>query len=641
MSIKEPQNSLEALASNAAKQSVTLSTRLSRCWQIATHYRWSRIIRRGINTLPTKLTPNRRIGILPDHDCTLRANSKIQRLAETTARYAANHPSHQRCDLASGTFELLNRSAVLGTPENWNPDQLNHQPHLWRFQLHYHEFLFCWAESKNWSDIELFLSQWLKRYAPQRTLKRDDAWHSYCISRRVVVWVGLLYLSQNNDDGSSVLLTEDFRRTLLKSIVAQTEFLSRHLERDLGGNHLLENAAALAIASSAIDCPLSPVWKSIATDLFKAELPGQILAHGEHFELAPMYHCQMLGALLKVQTCCQNSEPLYELIDRRVPSMLDFLLAITHPDYEIPLFADSGFHESPSVQEIIELAELNGYDRSEIPNAIFRRVGDYQIFKSADTFVIADFGPVAAPGLPAHGHCDALTLEASIGGNRWIVDSGNYNYQDDSMRHYCRSSISHNVATIDNENQAVVWSKFRMGHRPKITDRGTGKTNRWNWTSASHDGYRTKGISAIERILASEFDSIICVDHARFSRSQPTATMVSGFLHFHPKVSVEAIDRGLTFQSGVSEFAISRNDDSRKLVVFSSDVSTETGWYCESFGRRQTTQSLRYYSPIQHKVIGWILIGSETDYEIRQSTDRILIKIAGHSNFQWRFNERV
>jgi len=112
-----------------------------------------------------------------------------------------------------------------------------------------------------------------------------------------------------------------------------------------------------------------------------------------------------------------------------IDPMLKFLSSILHPDGEIPLLSDSGFLEAPSVQEIDSVAKLN--ERSlDLPLAKSDMIslGGYQIFRSDTMFGICDFGSIAAPKLPAHGHCDATNLEISIEGNRWIVDSGNFNY---------------------------------------------------------------------------------------------------------------------------------------------------------------------------------------------------------------------
>ena len=630
-------NSLEALAWKNVSSPASITTKAGRVLQIFQHYDLLRIARRGANTIPRKLFPNQLIGSLPVLDCALRENGNANRLAKIVSDFATEHPSHKKCDLDTGIFTLLNHSVDLGNPQQWETSLLHKQPHLWRFQLHYHEFLLCQAAKKNWTSVNSFLSQWLVRFAPEVTLKRDDAWHPYCLSRRIVAWTWLLYLSEQNTElGSSGLGTE-LTEQLLKSLASQANHLSKNLERDLGGNHLIENAAALAIFGGSTECPHSSAWISTATNILAAELPKQILPHGEHFELAPMYHCQMLGALLRIKTCCNQHPRLVALLDQYIDPMLKFIAAIVHPDGEIPLFADSGFHEAPSIDELLTVAKLNQRSEVEPEKSGNCKIGDYQIFRSASIFAIADFGPLAADGLPAHGHCDAFNLEVSVAGQRWIVDSGNFNYEDDSMRHYCRGSVGHNVATIDAQNQANIWSKFRMGTRPRITPFGEGELNGWTWRSASHDGFKKLGVGSLKRVLASAQDSIICLDIACQRNSNSASRQLSGFLHFHPSVKIEAT----TSANGKHEFLLSFESTRKKLVVISNSVTVETGWYCEEFGKRRSNNALQYSSPIESERIGWILTEPGTSCVVENSAARTAIKIESLSKFDWPSTNRL
>ena len=312
---------------------------------------------------------------------------------------------------------MLNESVSL--PNGFDSSLLNQKSHLWRFQFHYHEFLLTQAAHGNWSDISSFLDAWLTRYSPDKVKCSEDVWHPYCISRRLVAWIWLLNVAQNDESSLDALIVQ----RMLDSAIQQANYLSKNLERDLDGNHLLENVTALAIASGTIGSADAKQWSKLAARVLAVELEKQVLPHGEHFELSPMYHCQILSNLLRMEICCRDDKPLLSVVSPKIEPMLNFLGSIVHPDGEIPLFADSGFHEAPSVREISAVAELTGRSLSSNSRSQpFESMGGYRIFRGQRLFAVCDFGPIAAPRLPAHGHCDVTNLEVSVEGKRWIVD---------------------------------------------------------------------------------------------------------------------------------------------------------------------------------------------------------------------------
>ena len=72
------------------------------------------------------------------------------------------------------------------------------------------------------------------------------------------------------------------------SLYAQCKLLERKLEYQLLGNHLLEDAYALFIAS--IYFSDKKMYDKASCLLYK-ELDEQILPDGSHYEQSPMYHC--------------------------------------------------------------------------------------------------------------------------------------------------------------------------------------------------------------------------------------------------------------------------------------------------------------------------------------------------------------
>lgn len=617
-----------------ARRPVGLKTKMGRLSQLLRHYDSLQILRRGSNLLVRKFQPKKRVGKVASEGGQLKENSLANSVADCVVEMLAAHPSHQQCDLSIGQFSMLND--LVSIPDGYDPNVLNQKSHLWRFQFHYHEFLLTLAANEKWDDINSFLKNWLVHYSPEKVKCSDDAWHPYCISRRLVAWAWLMRQSHSDLSlsdpslGDRSDLDSDLLRQILDSSVQQANFLSQNLERDLGGNHLLENVTALAIASGTIDSVHAKQWSEIAASVLTVELPRQILLHGEHFELSPMYHCQILSNLLRIEACCQQNQALLDIVSPMIDPMLNFLSTVLHPDEEIPLFGDSGFYEAPSVQELTAVARLT-HRSLDLPAAKsdLLSLGGYRIFRSDSMFGICDFGSIAAPKLPAHGHCDATNLEVSIEGKRWIVDSGNFNYDDDAMRHYSRSSIGHNVVTVNDENQANVWSKFRMGDRPRIFGHQQGVRDQWHWATVSHDGYQKVGVPKLSRLVAFQDRSAFCFDQAVSSKSD--SSNLVGYLHFHPEIT---ITREPDMPDEIIRFRLSHGSTVRNLVVCADRVSTEQGWYCSGFGRREVATVIRYTRAVSGLILGWMLHDFTDPPQIQCSSESIQISM-GDLNVSW------
>ena len=612
---------LDQKALEMARRPVGRLENVSRTVQMLRHYDLIQILRRGLNVLTGKLQPGKRVGHVQSDGGRLKGGEKVIALADCIVEMNSDHPSHGQCDIAAGKYVMLNEPISMSIFQEGFDAALNQQSHLWRFQFHYHEFLLTQAAKGNASCVSDFLEAWLVEYSPEKVKRSDDAWHPYCISRRLVVWVWLLNANQSN----AVSLDPRLTQRMVDSAIQQANYLSQNLERDLGGNHLLENVTALAIAGGTIDSTHAKHWRDLAAQVLSVELPKQVLLHGEHFELSPMYHCQILSNLLRIELCCQSDQALRDLVSPVIDGMLSFLSSILHPDGEIPLLADSGFHEAPSVEEISTVAGLTGrtFGKASSQDTL-ASVGGYRVYRSKALFAVCDFGSIAAAKLPAHGHCDVTNLELSVEGHRWIIDSGNFNYADDSMRHYCRSSIAHNVVTVNDENQATIWSKFRMGDRPKAFGHQKGVRDGFHWATVAHDGYRRLGVPIVSRLVAFQGHIAMCFD--RGPNTGGSECSLVGYLHFHPDVLVT---RETDQSDGIVRFRLAHQSTVRRISFVADEVSTENGWYCSGFGQRSPSTVVRYVRAKTDQVFGWMLHELSDRPLIEYSTNSIQITMDG------------
>jgi uncharacterized heparinase superfamily protein len=625
---------LEAAAERGSFRPPGIRRSLDRAIQILRYYRASQLIRRALGyTNRSKVSLRRAARAAERSAFRDEARSRLARLAlcrQPRGEWSACRFQHA---LDAGNLTLLNEQHALGIPIDWKFENTPKPSRLWRFHLHYQEYLLDLAVTsdapESWALIWQIVESWIDNN-PLNTIGDDsDAWHPYCISRRLAVW---LQLYGRNVPPSSLL--KRFR----KSCVQQAEALCHSLEFDLGGNHLIENIRALVLAGCALDCIQSKKWLSRAYRSLRRELPRQVLPHGEHFERAPGYHCQVLGGLLQIMLVSADVHaPMDQLCREYATRMITFLHGILHPDGEIPLFGDSCFGDTYPVAELQRLTEATGLTTNSERSNSTKAYGPYWVWRcktSPTDALIFDAGQVAADCLPAHGHCDLLNFEASIDGNRWIVDSGVFNYDDDPMRVYCRSTVAHNTVTIDDLNQCDVWSRFRMGYRGRTSQFRYGAEGGYSWATASHNAYRRIGVEKVDRLFVIDSNSNwFCLDHV----NQAGVHSVTGRLHLSPDVEVSQLEEANAFEL--------RQGISRRILRFVGNpkVCVESGWHCGAFGRRVATKVFCYQmSGSESNVVGWVLskVASATPSVVIRGRSEPSVIVCGCSSlptFEWQF----
>jgi uncharacterized heparinase superfamily protein len=623
-----------------AKGQRTLIRDLARWWYVAHYYRKrqlaARLFRIGRRAVCRWARATGQ-PIAPGKTLALRENPGLRLVAEARLRGRSTGASRDRAsEVLEGRFRFLNEERVLGERVDW---QLAHSPdvaRLWRFHLHYHEFLWDLVASPGLGD-ELrkaarawdLVLRWIDACRPDESWALEDAWHPYCVSRRLPVWIGLWSIAPP---------AEAFGHRVLQSLFAQADHLARNLESDLGGNHLLENLRALILAGTFLACPEAERWRRKAERILLRELPEQILAHGEHFERSPMYHAAMLEALLDIRDAAARQMPqLSKTCCEAARRMAVFLRAILHPDGDIPLLGDSVFGESPCAEILLKRAlgnsagsfaafpsqrlagtrerkaETSDIDlatqtpsRTPVPESesptgeggTGQRVGDYWIYRDGGDFLLFDAGPVGPDHLPAHAHADLLTIEASLGGQRLLVDSGVFDYEDGPSRRYCRSTAAHNVLEIDGEDQCDLWSRFRMGYRGWPTGLACGETEGFSWAWAEHNAYRRLGVPRVGRWLACRPGGPwFCLDWAKGTGIH----QLTSWLHLHPETQVQKTnDRDVVIDHHGRRMLL------RFLAV--GEISVESGWYCPEFGLRLLAPVVRWTAKTRlPKTCGWWL----------------------------------
>jgi hypothetical protein len=346
---------------------------------------------------------------------------------------------------ARGEFVYLNRGADFARGIRWREPGASA---LWRYQLQYLGCVADLARTGRVADAAKIVASWRAEFEG-----RWDAvaWHPYPTSLRLAN----LCVAARAAGGFEAL-----GGGVASLAAVHAAYLLRHVEHDVRGNHLIENARALLWAGRTFRGGVAPACERAARAIFEVEIPEQIPSDGGHFELSPMYHCIVMRDLIEVRSLLGDGDPLVRNhVAPALQQMGTFLAGIVCPDGDIPLLGDSvrGFGPPPST-----LLRLVGAYR--IPKSGIRSFPDsgLHVLSNERMWAILDAGPVCPPYLPAHGQADSLTVEVWVDGVCVVCDAGVFDYEG-RERAWGRSSRAHSVPTIDDADTSEVYDSFRVG----------------------------------------------------------------------------------------------------------------------------------------------------------------------------------
>jgi uncharacterized heparinase superfamily protein len=371
--------------------------------------------------------------------------------------------------LASGRITLLGVIRDLGDPPRWqHADALL----LWRYHLHYWDWAWGLAAEADRRAARLVFARLWRSWQASCGFGRGDAWLPYPAALRAWSWCGLY---------RDLVAGSDLEPSFLREVAAHAGFLRRHLETDVGGNHLIKDLKALAGLGVFLrdDRLLDRALSRLG-----AQLAVQILPDGGHYERAPAYHCQVLADLIDVTDLVtaagRKAGPELTLAIAR---MRRWLGEVMSPDGTVPLLND-GYPVHGALLAALRPDPAPGAPLVTLPDTGLVRA-------TVDGWhLIADIGAPCPDELPAHAHADTLGCLLHVDGTPLLVDTGTSTYAPGPVRSYERSTAAHNTAELDGADSTEVWGAFRAGRRARVGVAVAGQTPGAVTAEAAHDGYR-------------------------------------------------------------------------------------------------------------------------------------------------------
>ena len=461
---------------------------------------------------------------------------------------------------------------------DWCPSSMSR---LWRYNLHYFDCLREPARS-SLSNIEMILN-WIKNN-PQGS---QPGWEPFTASLRIVNWI--FYL--NSNPGAQ-------QPEIIKSLYTQVLWLEKNDERHILANHYVENLKALVFAGAFFGGNDASRWLKKGIVGLQQQLQEQTLADGGHYERTPQYHGLMLENYLDIYNLASNNPGVFSELflvqfSRQCLAGLVFYQSITFPDNRLPLFNDTAFGIAPGLAELDNYWQrLSGQSsalHAELESIISLPESGLFVYRSNIDMLIIDAGDIGPSYQPGHTHCDMLSYELMLSGQRVIVDSGVYEYEPGEMRTYVRSTRAHNTVSIDGVDQSEVWGEFRVARRAKIISANIEKMGNAVIFDGAYQGFHRVGRNTLHaRRVTIELDDDEGIELVQVTEQVKGIGVhgVESFIHIHPDVKLSDNGEGLV--------ALSWGGSLQAEIIIESGVDYffEQAFYCPEFGLKQANSRI-------------------------------------------------
>jgi uncharacterized heparinase superfamily protein len=430
---------------------------------------------------------------------------------------------------------------------------------------------------------------------------------------RLFTWTWLFHVFAD----SRAWRDEDFRVRYLASLYLHGDFTLKHIEKaDINGNHYTADLAGLVMAGHFFgDVGEAGRWLEFGWQGLQQEIETQVFPDGIDFEASVPYHRLVLELFLwpaLYRKICGADVPSAYI--QRLLAMARFVAAYSRCDGTSPLWGDAddaralpfggqrrGDHRylvgliamafdeatlqaqfSGPRSEIVwvfgpdRAAALSPIESQSVPSTSFPQGGAH-IMRAQGHHVFIDCGPVGLAGRGGHGHNDALSFEAWLGGAPLVIDRGSFVYTASfEKRNEFRATASHNTPWVDRSEM----NRFDPNNLWNLQDDARAECTSWQSDvsqdvfAGRHQGYRRLGVEVARQItLDKRSGRLEIVDKIE----GPGTHEVVVPLHLAPEVVIDRSGTRICLRSGGRAFLVSASGDGWTFAIEPTTISPSYG----------------------------------------------------------------
>ena len=452
------------------------------------------------------------------------------------------------------------------------------------------------------NEIFDFLKVWSK------TFINSDIFFKFPLENSIRLNHLIWYLQLYGDT-----LDKKDKKFLTGFIVYLTRYCYYFIEKHLKNNHTLIESKNLLIAGIIFQkLPVSKKWIKNGTKILQDCLSNQIDDCGVHIERSSMYQKVVLSELIELEfiiNVCENSisSKFKKILRKKIKLMTEYDSLITFRTGIYPMWGD-GYLDDRLIRFLPSklyntnrekfwgnFIKIDAYKKNKDKFSKIIRKSGYNIFSNDLIKLIFNSGRKFSNQNFAKGHLhsDLLGFVLYFKGEEVIINSGTYNYSNDSIK-YFRGTRGHNTIMIDgleqhtfqnNKNSREVGNGYILSES-KIDDD--------NIISSYHDGYKRIGVKH-ERQIVIDNNNFKIIDNVVGNSSHS----YEYFIHFSPKVECEMIENNLLIK-GISKINFSV-DNNCKIELLNSNIY-DGAWRSISINEKEAIQVLRIQGIFQNSL---------------------------------------
>lgn len=548
--------------------------------------------------------------------------------------------------LLSGRWKLFHlRPALVGERPDWFRDPASGAascPATYAFAVPYRDEAavgnakYVWELSRHQATTVLASAWWLTgddRYA-ERVRAHLTAWWAENPFLSGIHWTGGIesglrliswaWMRALLADWPGVRALFDDNDAFAAQLYHHMLYIRRlHSRGSSSNNHLIAELAGMAAACAAFPWfRESAEWGAWARAGLALQAEAQTHADGFNREQASDYHLFVFEILAGTALVTRMAgQPALEAVEGVMRRMADALAASLDVTGRPPRFGDGDdgrgvlldAPETPGEAVVLDVAGalfgaahwwpepeptlLGDVVRLVCGATLPRETARLDSFPGAgitllragegrdEIYVRCDAGPHGYLSIAAHGHADALSLEARHGGVDILADPGTYCYHGEpEWRSYFRGTLGHNTLSVDGLDQARIGGPFLWLDRPQAAVSEVslgGPVLSW---SAHHDGYGRlpEGVTHHRTVMLNRARRTLEIEDWIDSGS---AHAVALAFHFGPAVDV-AIDAASASLRWPGYTGRMRLPASLAWRAHRGESDPPLGWYSAGFGQR-------------------------------------------------------